>query len=292
MTTPSNNTSSYGIMISNGTAGVPTDGTAAIESNGSNNTYKYLDVAGPANTTNSALGDMDSFQTPVGKPQWHWLQPHARLSVYACCKIAGESNDVIEYNWIERNCCAGGAAHRGGINPAVYYATGNTNLTIRYNHMEDLDGTAYIDWANAPSATATHQNIFIYGNVMSCNTAENTGNNPCAGGDGAISFLGNTDAASIIYDNVKVYNNTIDGLLSSQGQCGINLAGGHSATFENLTIQNNVFSQCSANQPLCGQNGATCTGTTTLDSNTFWASGVAAWGTTPDCEQQSLCERR
>ena len=115
--------------------------------------------------------------------------------------------------------------------------------------MEDLDGTAYIDWANAPSATATHQNIFIYGNVMSCNTAENTGNNPCAGGDGAISFLGNTDAASIIYDNVKVYNNTIDGLLSSQGQCGINLAGGHSATFENLTIQNNVFSNAAPISP-------------------------------------------
>lgn len=280
MTTPSNNTSSYGIMISNGTAGVPTDGTAAIENNGSNNTYKYLDVAGPANTTNSALGDMGLLSNAGGQASNYIGYNHMHdSSVYACCKIAGESNDVIEYNWIERNCCAGGAAHRGGINPAVYYATGNTNLTIRYNHMEDLDGTAYIDWANAPSATATHQNIFIYGNVMSCNTAENTGNNPCAGGDGAISFLGNTDAASIIYDNVKVYNNTIDGLLSSQGQCGINLAGGHSATFENLTIQNNVFSQCSANQPLCGQNGATCTGTTTLDSNTFWASGVAAWGT-------------
>src|SRR5262249_45914608 len=73
-------------------------------------------------------------------------------------------------------------------------------------------------------------------------------------------------------------NNTIDGLLSSQGNCGINLAGGHTATFNNLTVRNNLFSNCTANQPQCGVNGATCTGTTTLDANSFLNAG-GTWGT-------------
>ena len=118
MTTPSNNTSSYGIMISNGTAGVPTDGTAAIENNGSNNTYKYLDVAGPANTTNSALGDMGLLSNAGGQASNYIGYNHMHdSSVYACCKIAGESNDVIEYNWISATAALAGrrtAANQSG----------------------------------------------------------------------------------------------------------------------------------------------------------------------------------
>jgi len=280
MTLPSKNISSYGFMFSNGTGGSPTNANGAIWDLAptGNVILEYLDIAGPGNTSNSGLGDNGILSQGGGSNNYYGYNHVHDFSVLGI-KFAGETNDVIEYNWIEKNCCSSGAAHRGGINPAVYYAQGQTNLTIRYNYLEDLDGTAYIDWANSASGTPTHQNIYIYGNVMWCNTAENTGNNPCAGGDGVISFLGNSATATLNYNNVNVYNNTIDGLLKSQGNCGINLGGGHLATFNNLTIRNNLFSNCDANPPLCGQNDATCTGTTTLDSNTFWNSGDAVWGT-------------
>ena len=95
-------------------------------------------------------------------------------------------------------------------------------------------------------------------------------------GDGVISFLG--DTVGVTYTNINFDNNTISGLLSANGTCGISLGGGHPAVFSNLSIRNNLFHNCTANAPVCGSNGATCTGTTKIDANSFYSIG-SGWGT-------------
>ena len=284
LTVPSNNTASYGIIFINGISGTPVDATAVIVNQGTNNTFKYLDIEGPQNTTTAGTGDVgiQTGQSGTTGPTYMGYNHMHDSSIYPCCHIFGETGDTVEYNWIENNCCVGGQAHRGGMNPAVYFAVGETNLIIRFNYFENLNGTAYIDYANSPSATATHTNHQIYGNVFWCNTGDPHYNgNACAGGDGVISFLGNTSGAPIDYNGIYVFNNVIDSLISANGDCGINLAGGHQANFTNFYIQNNIFSNCAANPPVCGANSATCTGTVTFDSNTFYniGGGNTPWTT-------------
>ena len=242
-------------------------------------------MEGSGNTTNTGIGDkaiwVNSYPVSGGNNDYVGYSHLHDASVYML-QFGGGDADVAEYNWMERNCCNGGAAHRGAIDLGVNTLSSGSseavsNLTIRYNMVEDIDGTSWIDTAEGAIYTFTASNWYIYGNTFQCNTAENTGSNACAGGNGVIEFLGDPNLSPFpTYSNINIVNNTVSGLIEANGQCGIGL---NSGTYNNLTVRNNVFHSCSANQPLCGQNGATCTGTTTLDSNTFWASGVAAWGT-------------
>jgi hypothetical protein len=289
MTAPSNNKSSYGFYFNNGAGtGTPVNSTAAIyvEGTANNVIIKYVDVEGSGNTTSTAIGDkaiwVNSYPVSGGNNDYVGYSHLHDASVYML-QFGGGDSDVAEYNWMERNCCNGGAAHRGAIDLGVNTLSSGSseavsNLTIRYNMVEDIDGTSWIDTAEGTIYTFTASNWYIYGNVFQCNTAENTGSNACAGGNGVIEFLGDPNLSPFpTYSNINILNNTVSGLIAANGQCGVGL---NSGTYNNLTVRNNIFHSCSSNQPLCGQNGATCTGTTTLDSNSFYnVSGGSGWGT-------------
>ena len=289
MTTPSKNKASYGFYFNNGGGtGTPVNSTAAIyvEGTANNVIIKYVDVEGSGNTTNTGIGDkaiwVNSYPVSGGNNDYVGYSHLHDASVYML-QFGGGDADVAEYNWMERNCCNGGAAHRGAIDLGVNTLSSGSseavsNLTIRYNMVEDIDGTSWIDTAEGAIYTFTASNWYIYGNTFQCNTAENTGSNACAGGNGVIEFLGDPNLSPFpTYSNINIVNNTVSGLIEANGQCGIGL---NSGTYNNLTVRNNVFHSCSSNQPLCGQNGATCTGTTTLDSNSFYSVAAGdTWGT-------------
>ena len=281
MTVPSGNISSYGMVISNGGAGTAVDSNYVIFQSGSHITEEYLDISGPYNFTNASAGDVGEWSFGSSSPSSNnsWLHNHMHdSSIYPGPKEFGETNDVIEYNYINSNCCVGGTAHRGALNPAVYNSTGSTNLTIAYNYMANLGGTAAFDFANSGTGAATNNGIYMYGNVIWCNTADNYSGDSCGFGDGVVSMLGNTPTLS--YTNIYFVHNIIDGLAQGGDQCSINYGGGHDAVFTTVVIQDNIFTQCSSGVPQCSayaQN--TCTGPFTQDSNSFWNNSQSNWGT-------------
>ena len=136
--------------------------------------------------------------------------------------VVGPTNTLtLEYSYIARDS-SNSTVHAEG-----FADEGSSNVIIRYNIWEAMNGTAYITELERGSTNATVSNWDIYGNIFR--------NNSAVGGVGRGSV---TVINGQIAKNWKFYNNTIDNV---QGYCaGFELqeAGASSSGLENY---NNIY---------------------------------------------------
>jgi len=89
---------------------------------------------------------------------------------------------------------------------------GSSNVTIRYNRFEDIEGTAHIVVLNRSGPAETADSWHIYGNVHYCTADAPAGDCDC--GNGIIACVNGENCP-----NWRVYNNTIEGI--DEGSAGM-----------------------------------------------------------------------
>ena len=160
--------------------------------------------------------------------------------------IAGDSinSATIERNWIKNNGTTT-ILHAEGIGIRCWNGGTATNITIRYNFIENINGTASIATPCAPG-NIRPGNWAIYGNVMLYNASEVqagyscTSPTQCGMGDGWLEINNFTTFTGYLY----VFNNTISNIDQPGGNCGHDWSGVSSPTMGTVAIYNNVYYNC------------------------------------------------
>jgi len=281
-----NNTNGSGIPVC-----PPTDSDAVgVGPNGtsSNNpVIEYVEIQGSGDTTGTQI-DAGIFDTAGFNPVIQYNYIH---NVGSCFMInrgpsTGSDTALIQYNW-GNNDQSTVANHGCGITEKGA-AGGQHTLIFRYNILENVEGTSYLDDADCSGCQG---NWYFYGNIFFTNPAEWTGN--CSA---CVPPTGNQDGLSPYYaqffgdvgnplnlTEVLFVNNTIYNL-APVGDAFPNLAGGcdwinggstNPVDIANLYIQNNLFVNCTESivQPLS-------TGTLTRSYNSYFdVTNVSDTGT-------------
>ena len=120
----------------------------------------------------------------------------------------------------------------------VIDAANVSNLTIRYNLLEDLlnPSTTYIE--PQVNGGAVPNGIYVYGNVFRSTVSGEGSENP--------SVLSST--SSEVVQNVYIYNNTFYGLHGCSPSVGFADTGVSGANASStITVQNNIWQSCSYN---------------------------------------------
>lgn len=147
-------------------------------------------------------------------------------------------NMIIEHSWIARNNSSP-AAHSEGISAT----SGIDNFTIRFNHFEDNEGTAFIATPGSAGSTApVNSNWYIYGNVFfHTNNATNPPSLLHGGvGGGVILFF-----QSRFTGEVLIFNNTISNVSPAAVGGGLNASRigiePDGTTLQKLHVRNNIW---------------------------------------------------
>lgn len=224
--------STHGIWLdSNSTS----DGVAAIliSANGQNITYRHIEAnnAPALNSNGSRVYHSGSITSSNDTFQYNYFHGGR---MWIGMVAGGTSNHLIEHNYFANAGSGDPSLHSAGFGLADV-----TNVTIRYNVMENMLGgsnTTYIE----PQFTST--GVDVYGNVFwATSPNESTGQ--------GIYAVTSTDHST----NSHIYNNTIVGLHTFSGiWCG-NTSG------QQIFVDNNLWQSNAASPSITGQSGATCT---------------------------------
>ncbi len=168
------------------------------------------------------------------------------------CPISwsGNSNMLVEYNTIARNQSTA-VWHSEGI--AAHYTS---DVTIRYNTFEDIEGTGMI-----ASLSGSVQNWEIYGNLF----FYSEGGTRTGAGHGI--FTTNVPENSIT--GLKFYNNTIANIAQGNSTRGV-LIPGHGA---DVSIRNNLWF-CDKGSACVAADHSVASGAYVADQN-WYSSSVA-----------------
>jgi hypothetical protein len=239
-----NDPTSYGFYVNNNNNGVPYNAVQAISVSGgpSNLTFKYLVVKGSDGGT--------------GQDQCIWFQANGNGNQndyvgytlfdtpgVQALRLSSVQNFISEYNWMRNNGSAGGHSEMIAINeggsPGNGKGPANSNISIRYNYIENSQGAGNISTPCGCSSPGFSGYFDIYGNVFFANLAEaNSKTSAKIGAWDSVIFLN----GSAIGGNMHVYNNTIVGLPSNNSADMVNWGNGASLTGGGtMAIENNLW---------------------------------------------------
>jgi hypothetical protein len=205
--------------------GDPSSGQTGIPAN--HLVFRYVEVNGSHDRTDTykdtGITAIFTPQTDV-KIQYSWIHDPGSVPI----KLTAADNFVFEYNAIARNFSSP-SFHSEGI------AVGcSTNLIVRFNHFEDIEGTALIGAAGCNVVRSS--NWYFYGNIF----LRNPGNPFKIGGVGAgiFDFISNKiDGELFIFNNSIVNIN----LGADQGGPARMFNANTDAVLNNLQVRNNLW---------------------------------------------------
>lgn len=232
-----NDSTSYGFQVNNHAAGNTSFSSSALLFDKIPNfTVQYVDVNGSHDTSVGVCDEGLTNASSSGASNIYIAYNHLHDAGNNVLIITGLQSATVEYNWLERNWSKS-VCHGEGI--AARPNGGMNNLTIRYNYLENMTGTAFIATPGSGDNTINN-NWYIYGNVFFYNSAEN---NPVRvnNGDSDIDFCCENN---MTMNNVNIFNNTFANE-SLSGSSGVTVGVGWSVTVNGLTIQNNLWSVAS-----------------------------------------------
>ncbi len=242
---------------------------------------QYVEVQGSGDTTGTYqdVGVWFSATVNYNNPYLGYSYIH---NTGGCSVIIDDSvGGIIESNFLTLNQSTS-ANHAEGIAVRTWGCTTTgpcssptTDLTIRYNKMENIEGTAFIadpagsgNWASGYYA--------IYGNILWQNTAELPAGYSATTGQAGISWFQTNWGTS--GGTIHVYNNTMSNM---RPQCDTALDG-ESGSF-NLVEENNIWYGC---------NGAGGSIVAPTGSNITWShnyyNDIAGGVTDPDPDKQVI----
>jgi hypothetical protein len=239
-----NDSASYGFQVNNKQTGgnIPiVNGTKPLFLHGSNLIIQYLDYSGSHDRSNTYCDRglwLDGGQSNNYLGFSHLHDTGEVPLVVDSQNTSSGGSTIIEHNWLERNQSAP-ACHAEGM--ALRPISAMNNLSVRFNYVENMEGTA---WIGTPiTGNMTSNNWSIYGNVFWYNDAEAscygpTGCQSAKGiGDGLIDLFGNTT-----WNGVYVYNNTFANCTKGPGT--VTFGAGWTSNASNVFIQNNIWYKC------------------------------------------------
>jgi hypothetical protein len=219
--------SGYGLKVGPSGGSRHVDMFVGGRATASNITFRYIEIEG--NGLDNPTYDRGIY-SPNGNDnvriQYCYLHDFSAVPILT----GGVTYWTLEYSLIARNSSSA-ASHAEG-----WAASNDSNLVIRYNRWEDIEGTGIIVTLNRGAGVGTNRNWDIYGNVFMM-----TDGNPYNRTDG----LGNGAIAAIneqVAIDWRIYNNTFINLRwgwSSRIQIG-NVATGNSGVW----IYNNFWWNC------------------------------------------------
>lgn len=248
--------SGYGFKINNNNNGSnhPLNSNTAGLIQGNHSTFEYVDVAGSGDRTGTYTDDGVDIQglagptTPTGNTvQYCYI--HDVADVFE--KLDTTDQTTLQNNYYRQNQST--PAHHGegiALRESGTAPLGNTNLTIRNNYLENVEGTGYIATPvnNNVSGGDTVYNWDIYNNVFTCNTSTyipgSATDNKCSYAWFEIQDIGQFTGYLHLYGNT-IYN--VGANSTSPGYCTIIVTGmGTPGTISKMDIENNLYANCTA----------------------------------------------
>lgn len=269
----SNPTNGYGFKILNGGSSSQNLEYGIAQNDAAwNCTNQYCEVQGSA--VMSDAGPLD-----VGVQIWHTA--HDNAIRYDWIHDVGASsffmrqctNTLVEQNWVNRNFSSS-LNHAEGMSIAILV----TNLTVRYNAFEDIEGTAFIATPGQAGTDTIYPlaDLYFYGNSFGYST------NNATLGAGAI--MQGVSAVGFIFDciirgnfywvNNSAYNIVQSAVSSGWGSLDARVLFGDGSTgllITNAVVENNLWYGCT-NGGVTVQNGSIWT--SAIDYNYYGQIGV------------------
>ncbi len=203
-----NSTGSYGIQINNtgstyvaNSTGNVQCGSPSLGYSCSNSTFENLEIFGSANVTGTYhdrgiwFGTAGTGQGVNNYLGYSYIHDTGEVPIV----LDSQSGMTVEQNWIKNNQSTS-AVHAEGIAIRTWGCTypnacayQTENLTVRWNALENIEGTAFIG-DPAGSGNFGSGNWEFYGNVMFYNSQEDGG---CPSSCGTVQYAAGTGQAGI-----------------------------------------------------------------------------------------------
>jgi hypothetical protein len=237
-------------------------------SGGTGTTIEYVDIHGSGDTTGTYV-DIGIFGAagPTNLTyQYNYIHNVGSCYMKAFAPASGSGTVLMQYNW-GNNDQSTTANHGCGVNLSGQGAGGSEIATVRWNILENVEGTSYLDDTQCSGCSGSW---YFYGNIFFTNTAEWTGNcnlcTPSTGPQDGLTYWIGQIYGGVTLTEYAFWNNTIydiapAGSAYPAGQMDWAISG---STVTNFYVQNNLYVNATA------ATMSLPSGTTTRDYNSYF----------------------